>query len=55
MQFDLIDSFVSECEVFKKIENWKTYVDRIKKSDWLMRKGNRKKTEENKTRVKLVV
>jgi len=43
MQFDLIDSFVSECEVFKKIENWKTYVDRIKKSDWLMRRATGKR------------
>jgi len=48
MQFDLIDSFVSECVVFKKMDNWKIYVERIKESDWLMRrskgKGQKKTT-----------
>jgi hypothetical protein len=52
MQFDLIDSFVSECEVFQKLENWKTYVERIKKSDWLMRRTTGKGQKKTKLSLK---
>jgi hypothetical protein len=52
MQFDLIDSFVSECEVFQKMANWKTYVERIKKSDWLMRRATGKGQKKTKMGLK---
>jgi hypothetical protein len=48
MQFALIDSFVSECEVFRKMENWHTYINRIKKSDWLMRRATGKGQKKTK-------
>jgi hypothetical protein len=52
MQFDLIDSFISECEVFQKLAIWKTYVERIKKSDWLMRRTTGKGQKKTKLSLK---
>jgi hypothetical protein len=52
MQFDLIDSFISECEVFKKLANWKIYVERIKESDWLMRRTTGKGQKKTKMGLK---
>jgi uncharacterized protein YdaU (DUF1376 family) len=52
MQFDLIDSFVLECEVFQKMANWKTYIERIKKSDWLMRRATGKGQKKTKLSLK---
>jgi hypothetical protein len=52
MQFDLIDSFISECEVFQKLANWKIYVERIKESDWLMRRSTGKGQKKTKMGLK---
>jgi hypothetical protein len=52
MQFDLIDSFVSECGVFQKLAIWKEYVERIKKSDWLMRRTTGKGQKKTKLSLK---
>jgi hypothetical protein len=52
MQFDLIDSFISECEVFQKLANWKIYVERIKESDWLMRRTTGKGQKKTKMGLK---